>query len=217
MNQIQNKVAHSEYFCDRCGIPMERKDFIRTSVFYCPKCGENKITTIKCEHDYVWILFELENGNRQLRKYCKKCKLRDPKIYSQKDVDLSKIPLKLEEEYKMYYNDMCINEAIPLEKFRDELFKKKNGIFYKTYVDYIDSPEWKEKRHSILIRDSYTCQICGNAGNNVHHLSYAHFGNEYDFELVTLCENCHIKEYHTKEVENKIEKLMIPPKDLQLC
>ena len=63
--------------------------------------------------------------------------------------------------------------------------------------------EYKEWRHLIFERDSYTCQCCGDnkGGNlNAHHLNgYDKFKEQrYDVDNgITLCIKCH-KEFHKK-------------------
>ena len=58
---------------------------------------------------------------------------------------------------------------------------------------------WQRKRNSIVERDNYECQLCGDLekAKQVHHLEYI-VGNapwEYpDDSLITLCDNCHKSE-----------------------
>jgi RNA-directed DNA polymerase len=56
--------------------------------------------------------------------------------------------------------------------------------------------EWQELRRHILERDKYTCQHCGHKQNlEVHHiLSRREQGTDDPANLITLCEDCHIKE-----------------------
>lgn len=65
-----------------------------------------------------------------------------------------------------------------------------------SYKEQIKSPKWQKRRLEILQRDDFKCQICGDSEKtlNVHHLMYHKDRNiwEYeDFELITLCEDCH--------------------------
>jgi len=56
---------------------------------------------------------------------------------------------------------------------------------------YLKSAHWRETSKRIRERDNYTCQDCGGAGNNVHHLNYYRLWHERDSDLVTLCSECH--------------------------
>jgi hypothetical protein len=59
---------------------------------------------------------------------------------------------------------------------------------------YLASPEWRLKRKAVLDRCHYVCEGCGTqSAVEVHHLSYAHWKNEFLFELVGLCAGCHAR------------------------
>ncbi len=75
----------------------------------------------------------------------------------------------------------------------------------QTYSEKLKDPLWLMKRRSILARDNFTCQSCGDKEKvmNVHHEYYI-TGNEPweypDKALVTLCQDCHaIEENGRKE------------------
>lgn len=60
-----------------------------------------------------------------------------------------------------------------------------------SYENYLLCPEWKRKRRFIIERDKI-CQGCLDAPiHDVHHLTYAHVGKEFMYELVGLCRECH--------------------------
>ena len=63
------------------------------------------------------------------------------------------------------------------------------------YLDYLKSPQWKEKRKKVLARDKWTCQRCGGRGSDVHHITYERFGRERLSDLETLCRECHTTEH----------------------
>ncbi len=63
--------------------------------------------------------------------------------------------------------------------------------FFKWYDAYLQTPEWKDKRAAVLAR-SPICQGCGDQPSaQAHHLTYAHVGNEFLWELVGICLACH--------------------------
>lgn len=75
----------------------------------------------------------------------------------------------------------------------------------ETYAELLRKPEWQKKRLEIMHRDNFTCQYCGSKENElqVHHRVYRKGAKpwEYDdFELITLCKNCHSLETLSKEV-----------------
>lgn len=66
------------------------------------------------------------------------------------------------------------------------------------YDDYLRSPAWKRKTAKIMERARNQCEGClSRPAEDVHHLTYAHIYNEFAFELVALCRECHAR-YHGK-------------------
>lgn len=60
------------------------------------------------------------------------------------------------------------------------------------YPEYLQTPEWQERRLRILERDGYRCQVCNSPKYlNVHHRDYTRRGYEEDSDLTTLCKACH--------------------------
>lgn len=76
---------------------------------------------------------------------------------------------------------------------------KPNNVTHKQhYHNYLRSNEWVEKRDRVLKRDNYTCQSCLICpADDVHHLTYEHKFEEFCFELISLCRDCH-KRIHNK-------------------
>jgi hypothetical protein len=80
-----------------------------------------------------------------------------------------------------------------------------------TYSEKLKDPRWQEKRLEILERDDYTCYMCEDEANNVHHLRYYGEPWEVDNEdLISLCYECHTKwhanEQYKKLLINKLSK-----------
>ena len=62
------------------------------------------------------------------------------------------------------------------------------------YAAYLQTPDWASKRKAVLEHDDWICQGCLEArATEVHHLTYAHRGDELLFELTSLCRECHQK------------------------
>jgi len=64
-----------------------------------------------------------------------------------------------------------------------------------TYKEYGDS--WPEQRIKTLKRDNYTCQVCFEFGNTVHHIKPRRFFENVDdsndlSNLITLCDKHHV-------------------------
>jgi len=75
------------------------------------------------------------------------------------------------------------------------MWETRNGlaeIRKAQYKLYLQSDEWAERRLRILRRDNYTCRICSSTTNlHVHHLTYDRKYNESDYDLITICKDCH--------------------------
>lgn len=78
-----------------------------------------------------------------------------------------------------------------------------NSIDYK---NYINSPEWLEKRREVFEEYGNHCQACkkDQGSLDVHHRTYKHFREEELSELVPLCRRCHeaIHDRHKSDIKN---------------
>jgi hypothetical protein len=85
-------------------------------------------------------------------------------------------------------------DAIRTDFYQKHVRKQKAGDdgFRREYDRYLESPEWEKKRAAILKRANYVCEGClENQATQVHHLTYNHIFNEFMFELVAICSDCH--------------------------
>jgi len=69
-----------------------------------------------------------------------------------------------------------------------------NGHLYSKFC----SKEWHDAREKALLRDSYTCQVCGKQGKHLklhvnHIMPYRIIQSHILPNLVTLCKECHGK------------------------
>lgn len=72
----------------------------------------------------------------------------------------------------------------------------KSLDFQKKHREHLQSGKWKNIRRRVLDRANYTCEGClSKPAQEVHHKTYDHLGNEFCFELIALCRDCH-KRYH---------------------
>ena len=68
-----------------------------------------------------------------------------------------------------------------------------------SYFELLKDPRWQKKRLEIFERDGFKCRSCDGSEKtlNVHHCFYNNDLNPWDYpqeSLVTLCEECHLKE-----------------------
>jgi hypothetical protein len=69
---------------------------------------------------------------------------------------------------------------------------ERKQAFWNWYDAYLQSDTWRAKRAQALKRDNGLCQGClKRPATQVHHLTYAHVGDELLFELASICDECH--------------------------
>jgi NAD-dependent SIR2 family protein deacetylase len=78
-----------------------------------------------------------------------------------------------------------------------------------TYLEKLKDPRWQKKRLTILERDEWQCQHCGEKSNtlHVHHTYYKPGANPWDANdktLITLCADCHKEEPDSFDFQCKI-------------
>ena len=62
----------------------------------------------------------------------------------------------------------------------------------RAYATYLGTAAWRARKTAVLKRDGGKCVGClTRQAEEVHHLTYAHVGQEFAFELVSLCSHCH--------------------------
>lgn len=72
--------------------------------------------------------------------------------------------------------------------------KPESAEWTKRYHAHLASNKWQELRGKIWDRESGICEGCRSEPiEHVHHLTYAHMGDEFLFELMGLCFGCHLR------------------------
>lgn len=84
----------------------------------------------------------------------------------------------------------AVNEDIKAGKYK--------FVVNSTYRRYYESEEWHRTRDRILDRDKNLCRSCGKIATHVHHMTYERLGKENDYDLISLCNECH-KEVHRRQ------------------
>ena len=74
----------------------------------------------------------------------------------------------------------------------------------KSYLDYLESPEWWRRASDARKRAGYHCERCGELGSlHVHHRLYTDLGMEYSDDLEVLCDVCHRAEHAARNREKR--------------
>lgn len=77
---------------------------------------------------------------------------------------------------------------------REQAQQEKSNEWWQWYNGYLTTPSWRLKRQMVLARANGLCEGCRcRQAEQVHHLTYKHAGNEFLFELVAVCAECHAR------------------------
>lgn len=96
-------------------------------------------------------------------------------------------------------HDAIIQKYVRKQKNGDEGFKRKYDV-------YLASPAWGARRAKVLERAKGTCEGClERKATQVHHLTYRHIFEEFMFELVAVCKECHERLHNDKTAEEGTE------------
>jgi 5-methylcytosine-specific restriction endonuclease McrA len=75
----------------------------------------------------------------------------------------------------------------------DQGIREQDEEWWRRYDEYLSTDEWHQRRRLVLERDGGICQNCRAArATQAHHLSYRNVGNEFLWELVAVCDDCHV-------------------------
>ncbi len=137
---------------------------------------------------------QVANGNLQVRNCCISCGERLGNALVQKDKiwveSLPWLPEILSKSYSSRRSAELREKLLQLARKQYE----ERGKFTHSYNRYLESPEWHKKRDLVLKRCQNVCEGCGVVpATEVHHIHYDHLFNEFLFELLGLCQDCHKK------------------------
>ena len=158
----------------------------------------------KCEHLNKRIVWSAVNasgeafeGGRQLRHQCLQCGKLLPNHLAHRfatpdtpDVDVAALKRHREVQEQEWRERWVDRQA----EFDAEQQRRREA-----YHEYLETPEWWEKREAVMERENNICQGCRAArAVHVHHLTYDHCGAEFLWELVAICEGCHERAHGRK-------------------
>ena len=81
----------------------------------------------------------------------------------------------------------------------DGIMNADDSAFWLAYDEYLAGSVWKRKRELVFERANGICEGCRESpATQVHHLLYEHVGDEFLFELVAVCDECHDRLHRSK-------------------
>jgi len=107
----------------------------------------------------------------------------------------SMIKASLVKDFKPYDSEEMDKKWELYIKIKSAYRNQKTKIFSERkekYYKYLESWEWERKAHKVKKRANFICEGClTSPATEVHHITYAHIYNEFMFELLALCSDCH--------------------------
>jgi len=89
--------------------------------------------------------------------------------------------------------------AALLRQFQEER-ESADEEWWRRYKEYLCTSAWGERRELVLRRANGMCEGCLKAqATQVHHLTYKHVTNEFLWELVAVCRDCHERFHERKD------------------
>jgi hypothetical protein len=152
----------------------------------------------QCKHPKSELRdYPTSNGVWQRKDQCLTCGLPTSKAHKrEKGVEVPQWDFKLTKNWEVecdYYQSLVLERLVS----RTEEFESSG---YELYEDYLKSEDWKSRRNLVLKRDGGICQGCLSANaSDVHHLTYDNIFQEFLFQLISVCRNCH-ERLHKKKI-----------------
>jgi len=142
------------------------------------------------DHDYQFVKQKKSNGSFMVKKQCTNCGRSDAHQYKFEEAGgrnkVILLPDFDEDKLQQFYTDQ--------QKARQAEWQEQQKEWFVGYNQYLRSDAWKSKRERVLKRDNNLCQACLKAiATEIHHLTYRHVFNEPLFDLVAICNPCHVK------------------------
>lgn len=146
-----------------------------------------------CQHTSTVIVQRDDSlGRPQFFRFCEHCGLR---LSSAIAHDRAGKPSDYTADYMEARNEGYTQERKQrLDQITSQAAERSQSGNRTAYDDYLRSDDWKRRAAKILNRANGICEGClTNPASDVHHLTYAHLGQEFAFELVALCRPCHAR------------------------
>jgi hypothetical protein len=142
----------------------------------------------KCiNHNLEFVLYIIKNGSKRLIKQCLCCGEKQMQNYKLNSVkNINEIPLYSLDLWNKYKDNQSLSK---------NLYYEAKNERYEEYVNYINSDKWQLLRKQVIKEYDGKCFFCWEKGTDVHHKTYANFGNEPLSDLVLLCRKCHEEEH----------------------
>lgn len=170
--------------------PKPIKDGEASQFYWCSEVNVSEISEAYFDSSHVRTFIEFVGPAVLEGQACKKCS-GPVYVFSRQDA-IYRATWNREPVCKQCHTSMTNDASAEFaERLRQREARLKE-LRYMPYREYLQTPEWKAKREGALKRAKYSCQTCGTGGKlHVHHRTYARRGDEWNADLIALCEECH--------------------------
>lgn len=153
---------------------------------------------MSCRHDQIELRKQpLADGRYHLRNQCLVCGQLVGSAQPHAGVDLDQLAVV----------DVTLQEAY-VRRHREAAEAERQERHLR-YEAYLLSPEWSAIREKVLKRDKYICQGClANEATQVHHRGYQHCRDEFCWELVAICRDCHQRYHGPRQIKEVMDEVM---------
>jgi len=158
---------------------------------------------LDCEHAEEELrVREFSNGSRHFVRQCLHCGRASNAISREalSDEDRAAAP-EFDEGIQERYWERRSEAMRRARTQRDQEHAERVDELRAKAAEYRKTLAWQHRRGLVLNRAGWVCEGCRiRPATQVHHLTNEHYGNEFLWELVAVCRECHTR-YHGVEGE----------------
>lgn len=133
------------------------------------------------------------NGAPMFRRYCRDCGIATTQHPPHRTVANTGIAPIDEEKRAALIDGYEAGRRQALDALLADAAARQQGPQRDARAEYLAGPVWRVWRAAVIDRCEGVCEGCRDAPvEEVHHLTYSHFGRELLFQLVGLCAGCHL-------------------------
>lgn len=151
---------------------------------------QQQIIDLECNHPKKEVRCrKASNNTKMFKSQCVRCGELFGEWIPHHQIKNKPEIIEIDDNLRNNYNQSCFELKKALQ---DRINKLEKIEFFDWYKDYLESESWLKKRSVVLKRCNYICEGClKNVAHEVHHKTYKNVGQEFLFELVGLCLDCH--------------------------
>jgi hypothetical protein len=142
------------------------------------------------------------NGRLMICNQCLRCGERVGDFISARSLSAAEVTTlpRFDEKLKESYFNQRLAE---INATWDAEREGERAAWRARYHAHLKSPKWKALSAKTILRAQGICEGCrSRPATQAHHLTYKRMGDEMLFDLVAVCDPCHVK-IHPKDEPNK--------------